>query len=111
MKNYNGRRFSFKFYNCYHHVVDVRKDAGLLTPPINMPESKEQIWPEIKRVIELSAMPVDKPQNYDVAIFGGAVGHIGVYIDGLISHCNASNRCVVTDSASDYSDIQYVRPL
>ncbi len=94
MQRYVGKPYSFRKYNCFHHVVAVRKDFGIKTTtfqPKTLAVAFELITAQMS-VLDHGLSLVESPQNFDVVFVEHKVNgkkryHCGVYYDGYVSHC------------------------
>ena len=117
--SYTGLPYDFRRRNCWTHVQDVRRDAGLETPtfdvkyPTQIDEAFNAGHADPKGLTQ-----VDAPENYDAVLMGlhhgnRIVWHAGVYYDSLISHCELSARQVRLEPLADikerYPEIQFWR--
>jgi len=119
VNDYTGRPYNFRTYNCWHHVRQVRADAGIDTPRF-----------DVARPSEADAMfaggfedsrgltQVDAPQDFDAVLMGERHGrrivwHSGVYYRGYVSHCELASKQVKLESLADISarfqEIQFWR--
>lgn len=116
---YTGKPYNFRTYNCWHHVIAVRRDAGLETPEFNV-TSPTQINDAFEdgHAATKGLRQVFVPQNYDAVLMGVKTGgrivwHAGVYFDGMVSHCALHARQVKLDALSDlkdtYTEIEFWR--
>lgn len=117
--SYTGKPYNFRVYNCWHHVIAVRKDAELFTPEFNVisPRDINQAFDDGHAATK-GLQQVFIPQNFDVVLMGAKTGgrivwHAGVYYDGFVSHCAMYARQVKLDALSDlkatYSEIELWR--
>lgn len=116
---YTGLPYSFRHYNCWHHVRRVRADAGLETPefdvisPAGINDAFEAAHKATKGLVR-----VYEPQNFDAVLMGKKVAsrivwHAGVYYDGWVSHCELAARQVRLESLYDlqnrFQEIEFWR--
>lgn len=95
MEKYIGIPYSFRDYNCWHHVKAVRSDFGIKTKmfqPRTMRDAFKLITAQMS-IIDNGLSLVDKPQNFDIVIVEKLHGkrmvyHCGVYYDGYVNHCD-----------------------
>lgn len=93
---YTGKRYGFMTYNCWQHVVAVRKAAGIKTKMYTVASmargvvasefNTEQIRNEHGLIL------VTEPKNFDIVIFKRSVAgtdyyHAGIWFNGWVSHC------------------------
>lgn len=105
INTYTGKRYGFMTYNCWQHVVSVRKDAGIETKMYTVASMIPGVIASkfnTERSKNLhSLILVTKPQNYDIIIFvrsivGTDYHHAGIYYDEHISHCcNAVGQVIL----------------
>jgi len=95
-------------YNCWLHVVKVRKDAGLDTKLFT---SGSATALSIARAFKAGRADkkngltvVSSPQDYDIIIGTkkGVLPHAGVYYDGYITHCGAGRGAVCTTEYKEF---------
>lgn len=105
--DYTGRAYNFRRYNCWHHVRNVRADAGLETPKFDV-ISPAQIQAAFDdgHAAPKGLEQVFEPQNFDAVLMcqrvaGRLVWHAGVYYDGYVSHCELAARQVRLEPLSD----------
>lgn len=119
INSYTGLPYDFRRRNCWHHVMNVRKDAGLETPDFNVisPRQIDQAFDD-GHAAPKGLQQVFTPQDYDVVLLGARTGkrivwHAGVYYAGMVSHCAMYARQVKLDALADlrqhYSEIEYWR--
>ena len=99
LAKYVGIAYEYRTYNCWHHVREVRADAGLKTPEFDcVSHDCEYGIFELGR--ETKAMwQLETPQNYcAVLMLNGKEWHSGVYCDGYVSHCDRNAKQVRLDS-------------
>lgn len=94
--DYTGKRFSFRNYNCWQHVIAVRHAADISTmtnQTIDMspPTACSDFNPSRVRIahgLELT----HKPRNYDILVYHFKTAHLlywhcGIVFNGCVSHC------------------------
>jgi len=111
MKEYNGKRFSYKNYNCFDHIQAVRRDNGLSTHDYHLPKRCD-----LKKILALwedcgTYDEVANPKDFDLVFFNDSVGHLGIYWKGFVSHCSANARCVTLDKISDFKGLRFFECL
>lgn len=110
ISDFNGLAFNYKRYNCLHHVARVRRAAGLPMPYISTPEHRADVNELIGQCKQSPDFEqVETPQNFDIVIIAGPIGHVGVYVDGMVSHCSAASRCVVLDRVDEFKKLEFYR--
>lgn len=119
INSYTGLPYDFRRRNCWHHVRNVRRDAGLETPEFDV-ISPKQIDAAFAagRSDTKGLTQEDSPQNFDAVLMAKRVGsrlvwHAGVYYNGLVSHCELAARQVklepLVDLRQQYSRIEFWR--
>lgn len=119
INDYTGLPYNFRTRNCWHHVREVRADAGLETPEFNVisPRDINQAFDDGHAATK-GLVQVFTPQNFDAVLMGCRTGgrivwHAGVYYNGLVSHCAMYARQVRLEALSDlkqaYSEIEFWR--
>lgn len=107
INDYTGLPYDFRRRNCWHHVRNVRADAGLSTPefdvisPRQIDDAFDAGHADTKGLIQQ-----DTPQNFDAVLLAKCVGsrlvwHAGVYFNGLVSHCELAARQVKLEPLAD----------
>ena len=100
-----GKPYSFRDYNCWHYVCDLRRDNGIKTKefkPKNLKEAFNTIDSEIKNISH-GLTKVKIPENFDIIMVKErSVYHCGLYFDGLIIHCSRQLKQVVSESLTDF---------
>lgn len=101
--DYTGKAYDFATYNCWDHVRAVRAYAGIETPDFDC-SSPADVTDAIEhgREIRKGLVLVSTPRNYDAVLMkfksgGRADWHAGVYVDGIVSHCDMRARQVRID--------------
>lgn len=105
INSYTGKRYGFMTYNCWQHIVCVRKDAGIKTKMYTVVSMAGEVvaskFNEERTKNEHGLTLITKPQNYDIIIFvrsmvGTDYHHAGIYYDEYISHCcNAVGQVIL----------------
>ncbi|EJB2979356.1 hypothetical protein ABXH80_004080 [Salmonella enterica] len=119
INSYTGLPYDFRKHNCWHHVRNVRADAGFSTPDFDVksPTAISEAF-DAGHSNPKGLTQVLTPQNFDAVLMGVKHGgrlvwHAGVYYDGMISHCELASRQVRLDSLSDikktYTRIEFWR--
>jgi hypothetical protein len=107
INSYTGLPFDFRTRGCWHHVRNVRADAGLETPKFDAASPKEiQAAFDAGHMDAKGLTQVDSPQNLDAVLMARRQGnrllwHAGVYFDGMVSHCDMAARQVMLEPFSD----------
>lgn len=104
LARYTGLPYDFKNHNCWQFVRRVRADYNLSTPEFDCthPDLSDSVFiaahdnskglKQIQSPERLCAVLMMK------IIMGREVWHSGVYIDGMVSHCDRYARQVRLDS-------------
>lgn len=119
INDYTGLPYDFRKRNCWHHVINVRSDAGLYTPPFDVksPAEAQEMFHSGQEQSK-GLVCVREPQNYDAVLMGyqhggRVVWHSGVYFDGCVSHCERAAKQVKLEALNDlvkrYPRIQFWR--
>jgi hypothetical protein len=100
LSEYTGLAYCFETRNCWHHVINVRKDFGLDTPDFDCtsPELSNETFEAAHsntKGLEQSSEPDDLCA---VLMLSDGRWHSGVYLDGDVSHCDRNARQVRLDS-------------
>lgn len=120
INSYTGLPYDFRRRNCWHHVINVRADAGIYTPPFDVvsPAAANDMFLSGQTQDSKGLTKVEEPQDFDVALLGCRHGgriiwHSGVYYNGYISHCERAAKMVKLEALSDiqkrYTEIQWWR--
>lgn len=100
LSEYTGLAYCFKTRNCWHHVINVRKDFGLETPDFDCtkPELSDSVF--IQGHCDTKGMQqIDAPESLCAVLMCiDGRWHSGVYFDGMVSHCDMYARQVRLDS-------------
>ena len=100
LAKYCGIAYDFQRYNCWHHVRRVRSDYGLQTPEFDCQcmllenEAFENAHYDSKGMEQIS-----NPENLCAVLMARKVKdrlvwHSGIYLDGVVSHCDRCARQV-----------------
>lgn len=119
INDYTGLPYNFRERNCWHHVANVRADAGLETPRFDVatPSAAGAMFAEGHRDSK-GLVRVDAPQDFDAVLMGlrhGAriIWHSGVYYQGYVSHCEMAARMVKLETLADirarFQEIEFWR--
>lgn len=119
INDYTGRRYDFRRYNCWHHVRQVRADAGIETPRFDVasPSGADAMFAE-GFCDSRGLVQVEVPRDFDAVLMGERLGHrivwhSGVYYGGYVSHCELAARQVKLESLTDirarFQEIQFWR--
>lgn len=108
---YTGLQYDFRRRNCWHHVRNVRADAGLSTPSFDVisPRRIDTAFDE-GHADTKGLTKANVPQNFDAVLMGQrakgrVIWHAGVYYEGMVSHCELASRQVRLDRLEDLKDI------
>ncbi len=109
INNYTGLPYDFRKRNCWHHVRNVRRDAGIHTPEFDVkyPTAAQDMF-DAGHVDSKGLTQVQEPQDFDAVLLGYEHGgrivwHSGVYYKGYISHCERAAKMVKLESLTDIS--------
>jgi len=119
INEYTGLPYNFRTRNCWHHVINVRADAGIETPRFDVASlsGADAMFEEGHRDSR-GLVLVDEPQDFDAVLMGVRRGkriiwHSGVYYGGHVSHCDLSSKQVKLQSMADiqatFQEIQFWR--
>lgn len=110
INDYTGLPYNFRTRNCWHHVRNVRRDAGLDTPEFNVisPTQIQQAFDD-GHAAPKGLSQVFDPNDFDAVLMctkvaGRLVWHAGVFYRGFVSHCELASRQVRLDALSDLRD-------
>lgn len=104
LTEYTGKAYNFLTYNCWHHVKAVRAKVGMTTPQFDCTS------PSFINDTFINAHDNSKgltqsetPSDYCAVLISSKRGmrvlwHSGVYLDGIVSHCDRFSRQVRTDT-------------
>lgn len=117
---YTGLPYDFRHRNCWHHVINVRADAGLETPRFDVvsPTAANDMFMAGQNQDSKGLSLVEEPQDFDAVLMGCRHGgrivwHSGIYYKGCISHCERAAKMVKLESLSDirkrFQEIQFWR--
>lgn len=119
INDYTGKPYSFRNYNCWHHVRAVRADAGISTPEFDVAHISEANGAFAAGHADSKGLtPVTSPSDFDAVLMGEHHGwrivwHSGVYYRGYVSHCELASKMVKLESLADirarYSEIEFWR--
>lgn len=100
-----GKHYSFRDYNCWDYVADIRKTNGIKTKlfkPKNLANAFKMITAQMQKVGH-GLILVSKPENFDIVMVKkGDIYHCGLYYDNLVIHCSRQLRQVVSESFVDF---------
>lgn len=120
INDYTGLPYDFRKRNCWHHVRNVRADAGIYTPEFDVcrPADANAAFRDGQHADSKGLVRVHEPQNFDAVLMGANLGsriiwHSGVYYEGYVSHCERAAKMVKLEALSDlikrYPEIQFWR--
>ncbi|QHJ80292.1 MAG: hypothetical protein [Bacteriophage sp.] len=105
---YTGKQYDFRRYNCWHHVIKVRGDAGIDTPKFDVvrPCDAARMFASGQGVDSKGLVMASVPRDYDAVLMGylhggRVVWHSGVYYGGYVSHCERAAKQVKLEALSD----------
>lgn len=118
--SYTGLPYDFRKRNCWHHVINVRADAGFHTPRFDVVSSAaaNEMFLSGQHHDSKGLTQVYEPQDFDAVLMGYHHGgriiwHSGVYYKGYISHCERAAKMVKLEAIHDirkrYTEIQFWR--
>ena len=94
INDYTGLPYDFQTRNCWDHVRNVRADAGIETPEFDCasPAGITDAF-EHGREVRKGMIHIAEPRNFDAVLMatnrgGRLLWHSGVYVDGMVSHCD-----------------------
>ncbi len=101
---YTGIQYRFHGYNCWDHVRRVRADFGLETPdfdcasPVKINQTFEESHKNSKGLKQ-----IDSPDDLCAVLMateknGRTTWHSGVYMNGMVSHCDRYSKQVRLDT-------------
>ena len=104
-----GKPYSFKDYNCWDYVREVRLENGIKTKKYSagtLDKAFEVITSEMQKLGN-GLTKVDSPVNFDIVIGHTDNGkrnlyHCGLFYDGMIVHCDRKMKQVVASTARDF---------
>ena len=103
LAKYTGLAYDFMRRNCWHHVRNVRADAGLETPEFDC-VSMDGIGAtfEAGHADSKGLVQVAEPHDFDAVLMatskrGRLIWHSGVYCDGMVSHCDRWAKQVIME--------------
>ena len=104
-----GKPYSFRNFNCWDYVKEIRESRGIKTrafQPVNIKNAFEIITAEMQKISH-GLTRVQSPENFDVVIVHKKEGkktlyHCGVFFNGEVRHCSRALRQVVNESFSDF---------
>lgn len=119
INSYTGLPYDFRKRNCWHHVRNVRSDAGIETPEFDvMLPTKANDMFDAGHADSKGLVNVKVPQNFDAVLMGHPHGkriiwHSGIYYEGFVSHCERAAKQVKLEKLSDiikrYPKIEFWR--
>lgn len=119
INDYTGLPYDFQTRNCWHHVRNVRADAGIKTPEFDCasPAGITDAF-EHGREVRKGMIHIMEPRNFDAVLMatnrgGRLLWHSGVYVDGMVSHCDRWAKQVrlqsLSEIRSEYERIEFWR--
>ena len=119
INDYTGLPYNFRTRNCWHHVINVRADAGIYTPRFDVAaiSGADAMFEEGHRDSR-GLVQVDEPRDFDAVLMGvwhgkRIIWHSGVYYGGCVSHCELDSRQVRLEALADirarFQEIQFWR--
>lgn len=111
LAKYTGLPYDFARYNCWHHVRRVRADYNLQTPEFDCssPDDANNVFVDAHNKTKGMAQTTE-PENLCAVLMvnkvaGREVWHSGVYLDGMVSHCDLRARQVRLDSLKSIKEM------
>lgn len=100
-----GTPYSFKDYNCWDYVSDIRHDNGIKTDifkPDTLNNAFKLIAEQTQKLEHGLALVTDK-QDLDIIITKkGSIYHCGLCFGGDVIHCSRQLKQVVKESFTDF---------
>jgi hypothetical protein len=100
-----GKPYSFREYNCWDHVAEVRKENGIKTKlfkPKNLDNAYKLITAQMQK-LESGLTLVDHKIDMDIVIVKkGRTYHCGLCFGDDVIHCSRQLKQVVKESFSDF---------
>ena len=119
LAKYTGLAYDFVTRNCWHHVRNVRADAGLFTPEFGCSDINESASAfELGHADSKGLSMVTQPRDFDAVLMatekrGRLIWHAGVYHDGMVSHCDRWAKQVrlqsLSEIRSEYERVEFWR--
>lgn len=104
LSKYTGLHYNFRLYNCWHHVRRVRADNKLQTPDFDCssPDDADAVFDAAHNNTK-GMVQITEPEPFCAVLIATErrnriVWHSGVYLDGMVSHCDMVARQVRLDS-------------
>ena len=103
LAKYTGLAYDFVTRNCWHHVRNVRADAGLDTPEFDCIDTGGiSAAFEAGHADSKGLVQVVEPHDFDAVLMatskrGRLIWHSGVYCDGMVSHCDRWAKQVIME--------------
>lgn len=104
LSKYTGLPYDFQNYQCWHHVRRVRADYKLRTPEFDCvsPDDIDSVF-EAAHGASKGLIQVSEPSNLCAVLMATVkrnktIWHSGVYLDGMVSHCDRNAGQVRLDS-------------
>lgn len=101
---YTGKPYGFMTYNCWQHVVTVRRAVGIKTKMYTVVSMAAGVvaskFNSERARNEHGLELVTHPKNYDIVIFIRPVAgidyyHAGIWFNGWVSHsCNVAKQVI-----------------
>lgn len=104
---YTGIAYDFGAYNCWHHVMKVRADNGMDTPPFDCTSPKLVCATfEAAHCNSKGLQQISEPEPFcAVLVLRDGRWHSGVYLDDMVSHCDRNARQVRLDSLNSLQQV------
>ena len=103
-----GTPYSFRSYNCWSYVVDIRNNNGIKTKlfkPVSLTDAFA-VFSEQTRKLEHGLLQVNNKKDFDIVIVKkGKTYHCGLCFGGDVIHCSRQLKQVVKESF-----IEFIKP-
>ena len=110
LNKYIGKRYSFRAYNCWDAVVEMRKDCGIETKifkPKTLRDAFKVVTAQMQKLGH-GLSKVDEPENFDIVIVSKKSHimsyHCGLFYNGAVVHC-----CPLVGSVASCSLFEFTR--
>lgn len=110
LAKYTGLPYDFNLYNCWDHVRRVRSDYNLTTPDFDCssPDYADETFVSAHGNSK-GLTQISDPEKLCAVLMmstirGKEVWHSGVFMGGMVSHCERAARQVRLDSLESIID-------
>lgn len=104
-----GKPYSFRNFNCWDYVAEIRAQAGIETKlfKVNNLDNAYKLITSQMQKLDHGLCKVDEPVDYDVVIcshilHGKKLYHCGLFYGGLVLHCSRSQKQVVSEKLNEF---------